>query len=293
MHGILYPKNYFNTSTSNEALLQEFDFVKGLGIPYAFYDQESLTFDPNVKLYNIDPTVTSYIYRGWMLSEKEYKKLEQSVQRKGTTLAVPVSEYLKTHSFDGWYPLFKEYTFTSVILEDPTDEAEVEHAIQTIGGNSFYVKDFIKSDRDYSGPFTADALYKAVNAFVNDRDSELQGKVVVRKYEPLDSNTAELRLWYKNGENILFAPHPNFTNKPTNNPEHIIDAINYSNGFSTTLFNVLNANFFITIDIARKTTGEWVIVEVGNGQVSGLPDLTNIVAGNEVTKSFYRSLVKD
>jgi len=29
---------------------------------------------------------------------------------------------------------------------------------------------------------------------------------------------------------------------------------------------------FFTMDVALRTTGEWIIVELGGGQVSGLPD---------------------
>ncbi len=290
MHGILFPKNYFNATSPDEAFLQEFEIVKELEIPYAFYDQESLTFDSTVKLHKIDTTVTSYIYRGWMLNETEYRKLETSVEKAGSVLAVPTEEYLRTHSFDGWYPFVEDYTFPSVILEDPSDEAEVEHAIQHLGSELFYVKDFVKSDRDFSGPFTADELYKAVNAFKDDRDSPLQGRVVVREYKSLDSDTAEIRVWLKAGKNILFASHPNFTSKPN---QHVVSAIEFAKEIEEKLFNELSANFFITIDLARTATGEWVIVEVGNGQVSGLPDLSNIVNSEEVMKSFFRSLVAD
>lgn len=290
MHGILFPKNYFNSTSPDEAFLQEFEIVKELEIPYAFYDQESLTFDSTVRLHKIDTTVTSYIYRGWMLNEAEYRKLEASVEKAGSVLAVPTEEYLRTHSFDGWYPLFKNYTFPSVILEDPSDEAEVEHAIHYLNSDLFYVKDFVKSDRDFSGPFTADELYKAVNAFKDDRDSLLQGKVVVREYKPLDGDTAEIRVWLKAGKIILFASHPNFTPKLN---QHVVNAIEFVKKIEENLFSELSAIFFITIDLARTLTGQWVIVEVGNGQVSGLPNLNSIVGSEEVMKSFFLNLVAD
>lgn len=37
------------------------------------------------------------------------------------------------------------------------------------------------------------------------------------------------------------------------------------------LCNNLNSNFY-TIDLAQKENGDWIIIEVGDGQVSGLQD---------------------
>lgn len=40
---------------------------------------------------------------------------------------------------------------------------------------------------------------------------------------------------------------------------------------------------FFSCDIARRTSGEWTIVELGDGQVAGLPDRCD-------ARTFYRSL---
>jgi len=38
--------------------------------------------------------------------------------------------------------------------------------------------------------------------------------------------------------------------------------------------SIFDNNFFTT-DIAKKKNGEWIIMELGNGQVAGLPNNTN------------------
>ncbi len=45
--------------------------------------------------------------------------------------------------------------------------------------------------------------------------------------------------------------------------------------------NIFPSNFY-TIDLAQRETGQWMVVEVGDGQVSGIPD-SNF-------KDFYESL---
>lgn len=41
---------------------------------------------------------------------------------------------------------------------------------------------------------------------------------------------------------------------------------------------------FFTLDFARAVSGEWLIVETGDGQVAGLPERMNM-------QEFYRTLV--
>ncbi|WP_299673761.1 ATP-grasp domain-containing protein [uncultured Tenacibaculum sp.] len=45
----------------------------------------------------------------------------------------------------------------------------------------------------------------------------------------------------------------------------------------------IKSNFF-TMDIAQKKTSEWIIMELGDGQVAGLPDNAN-------KKEFYKNLI--
>jgi sugar phosphate isomerase/epimerase len=42
---------------------------------------------------------------------------------------------------------------------------------------------------------------------------------------------------------------------------------------------------FFTMDVAKRLDGEWMIVELGDGQVAGLPDRADVVA-------FYRRLAE-
>ncbi len=197
MRGILYPKNYFSFGP-DEAFEAEYELAVQAGIPVAFYGQESLNFDEFVKLYLLDTEVESYIYRGWMLSEEEYTKLERSFEKRNSSLTVPTSEYLKSHSFDKWYPHFKNFTFPSVIIQDPTNEAELDHAAIFLGEGGYFVKDFIKSSPNEIASYAKDSstLQETVQNFIDEKGTALEGDVVVRKFVELDKNVAEMRTWW-------------------------------------------------------------------------------------------------
>ena len=268
MRGIIYPKNYFSSSLPDEVFEAEYEVVKSLGIPVAFYDQESLNFDNKVKIFNLDKEVDSYIYRGWMLAENEYKKIENSLESRGTLLSITTEEYLKSHSFENWYYAFEDFTFPSVIINDPTNKAEIEHAISALSSEKFFVKDFVKSiaDPDASIANTPDDLHITIKNYLRERESYLMGKIVVREFIELNQNIAEIRTWWVNGALCLITSHPNFTDKS-------IPDISEVEFYLETLKPHVSdfGELFVSIDIAKTMTGEWVIVEVGNGQVSGLP----------------------
>jgi ATP-grasp domain-containing protein len=50
----------------------------------------------------------------------------------------------------------------------------------------------------------------------------------------------------------------------------------------TKIASAITSRFF-TMDVALRTTGEWIIVELGDGQVSGLPDQADV-------QDYYRRL---
>ena len=45
------------------------------------------------------------------------------------------------------------------------------------------------------------------------------------------------------------------------------------------------ASRFFTMDIAKRRNGEWMIVELGDGKVAGLPENANI-------EKFYRAITE-
>lgn len=266
-HGIIYPRSYFSSMSPDEMFEEEFKVVQSLGIPIAFYDQESLSFDEFVKLSHISPEV-SYIYRGWMLSEDEYGKLERSVERKGAFLAITVEEYLRSHWLVNWFDVFKPLTFNTVELQDPSDRAEIEHAIQLLGCDKFFVKDYVKSGSG-SVAESPDRLFSVIENFIHEKEDSLAGRILVREFKELKSDVAELRSWWVNGKLIHVSTHPNFLDKPE---------IPVNDKFLSLVQNavVQLGGLFITVDFALTESEEWVVVEVGNGQVSGLPsDLTS------------------
>lgn len=270
--GLLFPKGYFGEPV-DEAFAEEKQIAESLGIPVAFYDQESLGFADTVKII-IPPfqdTVDSYVYRGWMLTPSEYSVLANSLQKKEKFFVFSEQDYLKSHWFENWYPDFAELTFKSVIVEDATDEAAIVHAARILDVPNFFVKDYVKS-----GLFEGvqklegvDSLITGVRYFVEERGSALAGNLVIREFAELDDTVAELRTWWVNGKLVNSDVHPNFKHLPM---------VETSTEFLAEVQNSVNKlqGNFLTVDLALTVSGEWKVVEVGNGQVSEFTDAENI-----------------
>lgn len=99
---------------------------------------------------------------------------------------------------------------------------------------------------------------------------ELQGGLVLREFLQLESVGAharsgmplarEWRVFWLDGAPILVAPYWPEVNGERPPIEAFAEAASR-----------VRSRFF-TMDLAKRASGEWVIVELGDGQVAGLPD---------------------
>ena len=77
---------------------------------------------------------TIYIYRGWMITEKDYSKLYNKVKDKGGVLFHSPNEYIHSTSLSFWYPYFKTVTFQTRMLSD----------VKALPQEKFFIRDDYK-----------------------------------------------------------------------------------------------------------------------------------------------------
>ncbi|MDP4182678.1 MAG: ATP-grasp domain-containing protein, partial [Bacillota bacterium] len=76
-----------------------------------------------------------------------------------------------------------------------------------------------------------------------------------KKYGP---TTNEYRAFYMNGNLLTISKNSNQLDDCSKAPIEFVE-----------LFTGLNSNFY-TVDFAELENGQWIVIEVGDGQVSGL-----------------------
>ncbi len=219
------------------------------------------------------------IYRGWMMPPALYKTLYGLLEEKGIILINSPDEYERYHLLPGWYEDFKDDTPYSIW----EDKGNVDSALQLTKGleGSYIIKDYVKSrkhewyDACYISNITDKAnTKKIVRNFVERQGEDLIGGVVFRKYEKLKQIgyheksgmplSEEYRVFVYAGKIMIVDDYWRKDEKIhfSDDEKQWIDSI----------AEKIRSNF-VTIDIARCEDGRLLIMELGDGQVSGLQQI--------------------
>ncbi|MGH1337793.1 MAG: ATP-grasp domain-containing protein [Aureispira sp.] len=237
--------------------------------------QKSLQYVPK------QDTITPAVYRGWMLKPQEYEELYKGLQAKNIELVNRPEQYVFCHHLPASYEVIKEVTpkTTFQVLEGTFEYEDFEDVLGVFGEGAIIVKDYVKSQKHYWNeacyiPKANDRLAatKVIQRFIELQGEDLNEGLVFRAFVPLKQLTThsksgmpltkEFRLFVYQGA-VLSA----FEYWEEGDYEDL--TANWK-AFEA-LIPVIDSNFF-TMDIAQRTSGEWIIVELGDGQVAGLMD---------------------
>lgn len=272
---------------------EERDAAQAVGYPTALFSLEALRAGAVQKALQAVPvqhTSTRAVYRGWMLKPQQYQQLYEGLQTKNIVLINTPEQYQFCHYLPNSYEIIKAVTpkTTFQVLHKPFEYKDVEAALAVFGEQAIIVKDYVKSQKHYwkEACYIPNASDQATATRVIKRFIELQGEdfnegLVFRAFVPLQQLTThsksgmpltkEFRLFVYEGA-ILSA----FEYWEEGDYEDL--TANWK-AFEA-LIPLIKSNFF-TMDIAQTTSGEWMIIELGDGQVAGLMDKVD-------KKQFYK-----
>ena len=232
------------------------------------------------------------IYRGWMLKPEKYRILYDELKKRNLHLINTPEEYKHCHYLPESYEIIKEHTPKSVFL--PVDEnfdfEVLPEILRVFKNKPLVLKDYVKSRKHEWKeacfiPAASDLSLaeKIVRRFLELQGEDLNEGLVFREFiefKPLTEHsksgmplTREFRLFFFEKE-LIFTSE--YWEEGIYAPEDFPGDV-----FSDVAKNV-QSNFF-TMDVAQKTDGEWMIVELGDGQVAGLPESVD-------ASRFYESL---
>ena len=233
-----------------------------------------------LKLYGDISGLT--IYRGWMMKPDLYRVFYQSLEDKGIILINTPEEYEKYHLLPGWYEDFSNFTAYSVWEEQGT----VKSALSLTKGleGSYIVKDYVKSRKHewYDACFIYDisdrtSTEKTISNFVERQGSDLVGGVVLRQFFKLKSIgfheksgmplSEEYRVFILAGRIMIIDDYWQ--------RDKTINLTDEENKWIQSIAKTIKSNF-ITMDLARREDGKLMIMELGDGQVSGLQQINPI-----------------
>jgi hypothetical protein len=255
------------------------------------YDGDPLAATRRVRPAD-EPELT--VYRGWMLRPDAYAQLYDALQAKGLRLINTPDEYRHCHYLPESYAIIRDVTPRTVwLLYDENYSIErVMNLLAPFGDQPAILKDYVKSRKHewheacyIPQANDRNAVERVVNRFVELQAGDLNEGLVFREYvafQPIGSHaksgmplTMEFRCFVLDGVVLSTSAYWDEGEYAERMPP--------SDLFADVLTQVQSR--FFTLDIAQRTDGAWMIVELGDAQVAGLPETLDVA-------QFYRGMMQ-
>jgi hypothetical protein len=282
----IFPRDPFTARQPDPVYVPEAEAASKLGIVHHLIDFEALVDEHDavraVRLIPEQSAPLTAIHRGWMLRAEQHADLYAALADRGVTLINSPDAYALAHELPNWYSQLADWTPRSIWLDvsDALDPAKVAEALTTLGSGPLIVKDYVKSQKHRwdEACFIPDAsdlshVERVVRRFLELQGPDLNVSLVFRQFEtfePLGVHrqsgmplTREYRIFFLDGQPVSSTPYweqGEYDDAVAVPLDQIRDAV-----------AAIDSRFF-TVDVARRADGQWRIVELGDGQVAGLPE---------------------
>jgi hypothetical protein len=297
---IVFCSDPLNERAPDSVYEAEVSAAKEAGFVHALVSYEALVYERNPeravrRVEQRDPSPVLGIYRGWMLTPPLYEELYGALERKGIRLINDPAAYEHCHYLPASYAVVAGHTPRSVWtrLQGAVDIDQIMELLEPFGDSPVIVKDFVKSrkhewDEACYIPSAADraAIERVVRRFVELQGDDLSEGLVFREYvefAPLAVHsrsgmplTKEFRVFFLDGRPIYTALYWEEGDYSGQTPE-VERFLPIARGVQSRFF---------TMDVAQRRDGRWLIVELGDAQVAGLPDRADPI-------EFYAALKGD
>lgn len=275
---ILYPADYFDIKGVEQCYEDEYKVACKIPMFNIIrYDYDTFVLSGELITYPKDLSKGFCIYRGWMLKPKKYRELYEKLYHKGVLLINNPDEYDKCHLFPNIYKDIESYTPKAIWYEE---NQEIDwHRINN-EFDKFMIKDYVKSVKGadfpsfFMTPVKEEAMKEYINQFIQLREPLFTKGIVIKEFVDLKRYlgvTNEYRVFYLKGQVLTVSKN---SNQADDCPEVPLQFAHKFKG--------LKSNFY-TVDFAELTDGKWIVIETGDGQVSGL-------SPNQSIANFYEKL---
>jgi len=276
---LLYCSEPLNNKTIDSEWKNEYLLAQAQGMQTHLFDYEMLRHEKDIKkaLSKINSVTTKElcIYRGWMMPVEIYSMLYHGLLERNLQLINNPYEYKHCYYLPESYALIESMTPKSAWISKIDSADLLKQALSSFDGKPIIIKDYVKSQKHH----WFDACYipdsqdfehaqKIINKFIELQGDNLEGGLVFREFVELESIgihskskmplTKEYRIFVLNKKPVSVIRY--WDDMTYNDKEIPISKFKK-------IFTEVKSNFF-TLDIAKLKNGDWVIIELGDGQVA-------------------------
>ena len=287
-HYILFCAAPLQPDKVDEDFADQFLAAKQNGFETLLYNFEDLTSTDKhpfaTKRIKPGKELVNVIYRGWMLTPQQYAALYKDLLSKNYKLINTDQEYQNCHYLPDSLK-YIEHRTPKTIYEKLENEESINILLEKskiFGQKPVILKDYVKSEKHNweTACFVKDVsntedLRQTINNLISFRGEYLNEGIVIREFITLN----HLTIHSKSGMPLTEEYRLFFCHKKLVGIYDYWEEGDYKLAKpDTTVFEEIakqiDSNFF-SMDIARQESGEWIIIELGDGQVAGLPDKTD------------------
>lgn len=267
---ILFPADYFDKSRPDPAMQAEYEAALAEArLDVDTFDLERFECDGRVVLGRgfSDPSLP-LVYRGWMMKPGQYVAFHRGLRELGLSPLVGAGEYAEFHMFPIAYErhaVLREISPRLVAFPG----TNVDAGAVNWSFSRFMVKDYVKSVKGtsfpafFEVPVSQGRMDEIVGEFVSLRGELFTEGIAIKEHLDLarrGGTTNEWRAFYLRGKLLSACPNSGqgARSAPAAPPEAMLRAVEDL------------GSPFCTVDFAELSGGGWIVVETGDGQVSGL-----------------------
>lgn len=276
---ILFPAHMLHDGQVDAAFADEARLAEEAGFQIGHVGLESY-FGDEVTLRRVPRGVGEVLYRGWILKEDDYRRLEEVIASRGGSLVTPAEAYLHCYHFPRWYQAIREHTPRSIWIPPTTPLEAIAQAVhEQFGAGGAILKDHVKSrkhewwDACYIPRADDEENVRRVTKNFLDRQEEfLVGNLVYREYVKLRQIgihpksrlplVNEHRLFVHRDQVLFQAPYWADGDYSGSRPA--------AEEVEPILGKVQSP--FYAVDVAEREEGGWIVVEINDGSTAGIPE---------------------
>jgi hypothetical protein len=256
--------------------------IERLGLNYVLVDHDALVrgddAERDIRRVPEQAEPINAVYRGWMMTPSRYRFLYDALVSRKIRLINDPDQYRHCHYLPECYPIIEGLTPRSVWLTSDLSIDRIMEALTPFGDRPVIIKDFVKSRKHEWAdacfiPSAADrdAVERVVGNFLELQGDDLNEGLVFREFvefRPIGVHsksgmplTEEYRIFWMDAQPVFCSPYWEGGKYCKIYPPLELFA---------EIAAAVRSRFF-TMDVARRVDGNWMIVELGDGQVLGLP----------------------
>jgi len=290
---LLFPSQPFSAREIDPDFAVERQAARAAGFDTALVDHTRVTrCDPSAAVEQVPGYQGVARYRGWMLTPAQYESMFAALLARDVSLETSPAAYQACHYLPDCYPLLDGHTPTSVWLpvDGPVDFSAIADLLAPFGDRALVLKDYVKSQKHYWNeacfiPAANDraGVERVVRRFLELQGEDLNVGLVFRELVPLKivashpksgmALAAEFRVFWFHGHALL---HHRYWG----------DLSAFDVPVPIAELSPIAARIpspFFTMDVALLESGSWTIIELGDGQVAGLPS-------SDLAPEFFRRM---